>query len=48
MDRDHEASVAHPADYQRFLDGPQSGGYSSRYAGAMVADVHRICRNEKR
>ncbi len=27
--------------YQRYLDWAQSNGYSSRYAGAMVADVHR-------
>ena len=31
-----------PAGYQRYLDWAQSNGYSSRYAGAMVADVHRI------
>ena len=31
-----------PAGYQRYLDWAQSSGYSSRYAGAMVADVHRI------
>ncbi|HKX46264.1 MAG TPA: class 1 fructose-bisphosphatase [Planctomycetota bacterium] len=30
-----------PAGYQRYLDWAQSNGYSSRYAGAMVADVHR-------
>ena len=28
--------------YRRFLDWAQSNGYSSRYAGAMVADVHRV------
>ncbi|MCC7012084.1 MAG: class 1 fructose-bisphosphatase [Planctomycetes bacterium] len=27
--------------YQRYLDWAQQSGYSSRYAGAMVADVHR-------
>ncbi len=31
-----------PAGYQRYLDWAQSNDYSSRYAGAMVADVHRI------
>ncbi|MDP9084089.1 MAG: class 1 fructose-bisphosphatase [Pseudomonadota bacterium] len=31
-----------PAGYQHYLDWAQSNGYSSRYAGAMVADVHRI------
>jgi len=31
-----------PDGYQRYLDWAQSNGYSSRYAGAMVADVHRI------
>jgi fructose-1,6-bisphosphatase I len=31
-----------PAGFQRYLDWAQSNGYSSRYAGAMVADVHRI------
>jgi fructose-1,6-bisphosphatase I len=31
-----------PEGYQRYLDWAQSNGYSSRYAGAMVADVHRI------
>jgi fructose-1,6-bisphosphatase I len=28
--------------FRRYLDWAQSNGYSSRYAGAMVADVHRI------
>ena len=28
--------------YQRYLDWAQQNGYSSRYAGAMVADVHRL------
>ena len=31
-----------PEGYQRYLDWAQKGGYSARYAGAMVADVHRI------
>jgi fructose-1,6-bisphosphatase I len=31
-----------PEGYQRYLDWAQDNGYSSRYAGAMVADVHRI------
>ena len=31
-----------PDGYQRYLDWAQSHGYSGRYAGAMVADVHRI------
>ncbi len=31
-----------PEGYRRYLDWAQSSGYSSRYAGAMVADVHRI------
>jgi fructose-1,6-bisphosphatase I len=31
-----------PPGYQRYLDWAQSNGYSSRYAGSMVADVHRI------
>ena len=31
-----------PVGYQRYLDWAQSNGYSSRYAGAMVSDVHRI------
>jgi fructose-1,6-bisphosphatase I len=31
-----------PKGYQRYLDWAQSNDYSSRYAGAMVADVHRI------
>jgi fructose-1,6-bisphosphatase I len=30
-----------PAGYQQYLDWAQRNGYSSRYAGAMVADVHR-------
>ncbi len=31
-----------PEGYQRYLDWAQQNGYSSRYAGAMVADVHRV------
>jgi fructose-1,6-bisphosphatase I len=31
-----------PDGYQRYLDWAQANGYSSRYAGAMVADIHRI------
>jgi fructose-1,6-bisphosphatase I len=31
-----------PVGYQRYLDWAQDRGYSSRYVGAMVADVHRI------
>jgi fructose-1,6-bisphosphatase I len=31
-----------PEGYQRYLDWAQSNDYSGRYAGAMVADVHRI------
>jgi len=31
-----------PEGYQRYLDWAQANGYSSRYAGAMVADVHRV------
>jgi len=31
-----------PEGYRRYLDWAQSHGYSSRYTGAMVADVHRI------
>jgi len=31
-----------PVGVQRYLDWAQSNGYSSRYTGAMVADVHRI------
>jgi fructose-1,6-bisphosphatase I len=31
-----------PEGYRRYLDWAQSNGYSSRYTGAMVADVHRI------
>jgi fructose-1,6-bisphosphatase I len=31
-----------PLGYQKYLEWAQLNGYSSRYAGAMVADVHRI------
>jgi fructose-1,6-bisphosphatase I len=31
-----------PEGYQRYLDWAQEQGYSSRYVGSMVADVHRI------
>jgi fructose-1,6-bisphosphatase I len=31
-----------PAGFQRYLDWAQAHGYSSRYVGAVVADVHRI------
>jgi len=31
-----------PEGYQKYLDWAQAKNYSSRYAGAMVADVHRI------
>jgi fructose-1,6-bisphosphatase I len=31
-----------PDGYQRYLDWAQGNDYSSRYVGAMVADVHRI------
>ena len=31
-----------PDGYQRYLDWAQEHGYSSRYVGSMVADVHRI------
>ena len=31
-----------PIGYQRYLDWAQDNAYSSRYVGAMVADVHRI------
>jgi fructose-1,6-bisphosphatase I len=31
-----------PVGVERYLDWAQGNGYSSRYAGAMVADVHRI------
>ena len=31
-----------PEGYQRYLHWAQERGYSSRYVGAMVGDVHRI------
>jgi fructose-1,6-bisphosphatase I len=31
-----------PEGYQKYLNWAQENGYSSRYVGAMVADVHRI------
>jgi fructose-1,6-bisphosphatase I len=31
-----------PEGFQRYLDWAQGNGYSSRYVGSMVADVHRI------
>ncbi len=31
-----------PTGYNKYLDWAQASGYSSRYVGAMVADVHRI------
>ncbi|MDH3977622.1 MAG: class 1 fructose-bisphosphatase [Gammaproteobacteria bacterium] len=31
-----------PEGYRHYLDWAQANGYSSRYAGAMVADIHRI------
>ena len=31
-----------PEGYQRYLHWAQSNGYSSRYVGAMVGDVHRV------
>ncbi len=34
--------LSFPQGYQDYLHWAQSNGYSSRYAGAMVADVHRI------
>jgi fructose-1,6-bisphosphatase I len=30
-----------PAGFQRYLDWAHTEGYSSRYIGSMVADVHR-------
>jgi fructose-1,6-bisphosphatase I len=34
--------LSFPQPYQRYLHWAQEQGYSARYAGAMVADVHRI------
>ena len=33
--------LSFPQGYRDYLDWAQQNGYSSRYAGAMVADVHR-------
>jgi fructose-1,6-bisphosphatase I len=39
----NEANLASfPEGYQRFLAQCRENGFSSRYAGAMVADVHRV------
>jgi fructose-1,6-bisphosphatase I len=34
--------LSFPDGYQKYLDWAQQNGYSSRYVGAMVADLHRI------
>jgi len=34
--------LSFPEGYQKYLSWAQERGYSSRYVGAMVADVHRI------
>ena len=34
--------LSFPQGYQKYLSWAQERGYSSRYVGAMVADVHRI------
>ncbi|HLS81983.1 MAG TPA: class 1 fructose-bisphosphatase [Steroidobacter sp.] len=34
--------LSFPEGYQKYLSWAQQSGYSSRYVGAMVADVHRI------
>jgi fructose-1,6-bisphosphatase I len=34
--------LAFPAGYQAYLHWAQENGYSARYVGSMVADVHRI------
>ena len=34
--------LSFPEGYKNYLHWAQSNGYSARYAGAMVADVHRI------
>jgi fructose-1,6-bisphosphatase I len=34
--------LSFPQGYQNYLHWAQQNGYSSRYAGAMVGDVHRI------
>ncbi|MEQ8661606.1 MAG: class 1 fructose-bisphosphatase [Gammaproteobacteria bacterium] len=39
----NEANAAgFPPGYRRFLENCRRQGYGSRYAGAMVADVHRV------
>jgi len=39
----NEANIERfPAGYQRFIAHCREQGYSSRYAGAMVLDVHRV------
>ena len=39
----NEANIdGFPAGYRRFLAACRERGYASRYAGAMVADVHRV------
>ena len=39
----NEANIdSFPAGYQRFIAHCREQGYSSRYAGAMVLDVHRV------
>ena len=38
----NHAFVENLLGYQRYLDWAQQNGYSSRYVGAMVGDVHRI------
>jgi fructose-1,6-bisphosphatase I len=34
--------LSFPEGYQRYLAWAQANGYSSRYVGAMVGDVHRV------
>ena len=34
--------ASYPIGYQKYLDHAHQNGYSLRYAGSMVADVHRI------
>ena len=39
----NEANIdSFPPGYQRFIARCRAAGYASRYAGAMVADVHRV------
>jgi len=40
LNEGHRLSL--PEGYQRYLAWAQGNGYSSRYVGAMVGDVHRI------